>query len=58
MSVSYLHFQSSKNIKVKAHSEYQNESTQSKGSIPRVCPTGIRKNTQNCKLKVLEEVHF
>ena len=49
-----------KNMKVKAPSEYHNESTQPKGSIPRTCPksfSGIRKNLGDCKENAHDEVH-
>ena len=35
ISVSFLRFQSHKNVKVEARSEYHNENTQPKDSIPR-----------------------
>ena len=38
MLASFIHFQSSKNPKVKAHSEYRNENIQPNGSIPETCP--------------------
>ena len=55
ISVSFLRFQSHKNVKVEARSEYHNENTQPKDSIPRNRSkvfTGIPKNSQNCKESV------
>lgn len=53
--LSTLSFQSSKNIKAKACSEYHNERTQFKGSIPRICPNSFHKFS---KLSVRDEEHF
>ena len=39
ISVSFLRFQNSKCIKVKAHNEYHNESTRPRGQSPIEIPT-------------------
>ena len=43
-------FSKFQNIKVKAHIEYHNKSTQLKGSVPQTCPSVWRKFGNICKI--------
>ena len=58
VSVRFLLLQSSKNTKVKAHSEYHNVSTRLRCFIPRIKGiSGIRKTSQNCKKSIYSELN-
>ena len=48
--VSFLRFQSSKNIKVKTCSEHHKESTQLKCFIPKTCPKVFQEFPKICKI--------